>query len=596
LIEPMQKVAVVCMTDDRIPALQYLRDLGIVHVLDVQAPESEELDDLTHGRDRAAKALGLLQARNVAAELSHLHSSTSLPPEQAVDEVLELANRLARLSEHAAQWRKARAQLEPWGSFSVDQIESIREGGLQVKLGTALISALPELPEGASLQVVSQLGKTAHFAVVAPVDVELVFPEVSLPDVTSIHEVDGHIVQCRADSETCEGRLDELVHRVPLISEFLDGLDADIEFAKTRDGMGATPGLCYLAGFAPAARVDELRSAATEHGWALQLSDVEGTDPQVPTLLRIPKIFETAKPIFDFIGILPGYAENDVSISVLLFLTLFFGIIIGDAGYGIIFLAVGLVLRGKVKAPSGRRWVNLFLFMSVVTTVWGWLSGNFFAIPAQYLPAPLRGCRWFTDVAVKDAHIQWLCFLIAAIHLSLGRAWQAVVRINTRAALGHIGWGLLIWGNFFMAVELIVAKGSFPKFAYGIYGVGAVLIMLFGVNWRDVGDVLNLPFDFIASFVDVLSYIRLFAVGLSSYFIASSFNSMGKMVYDLSPYLIVVAIIVIVLGHLLNVALGIMGVLVHGIRLNTLEFSNHMGLTWSGRPYTPFSHVKRETD
>ena len=592
----MQKIAVVCMSDDRIPALQHLRDLGIVHVVDVQTPESQELDDLARGRDRAAKALALLQARNLAAELAHSHSSTSLPPEQVVDEVLELVNHLARLGERAAQWRKARTRLEPWGSFSVAQLETIREGGLQVRLGTALMTALPELPEGASLHIISRLGKTAHFAVLAPVDVELEFPEVSLPDVTSIHEVDGHIVQCRADSDTCEGRLDELVHRVPIISEFLAGLDAEIEFAKAREGMGAAPGLCYLAGFAPAARAGELRSAAAEHGWALQFSDVEGDDPGVPTLLRIPKIFETAKPIFEFIGILPGYDENDVSISVLLFLTLFFGIIIGDAGYGIIFLAVGLVLRGKVKAPSGRRWLNLFLFMSLVTTVWGWLSGNFFAIPAQYLPGPLRGCQWFTDAAVKNAHIQWLCFLIAAIHLSLARVWQAVVRINTRAALGHIGWGLLIWGNFFVAVELIVAKGSFPKFAYGIYGLGAALIILFGVNWRDVGDVLNLPFDFISSFVDVLSYIRLFAVGLSSYFIASSFNSMGKMVYDLSPYLIVVAIVVIVLGHLLNVALGVMGVLVHGIRLNTLEFSNHMGLTWSGRPYTPFSHVKREID
>ena len=592
----MQKVAVVCMSDDRVSALQHLRDLGTIHVVDVQTPESQDLDDLAHRRGRAARALALLQAQDGAAEPGQSHTTSSLPPEQIADEVLEVANRLGQLREQAAQWRKARTQLEPWGSFSLEQLETIREKGLHVRLGTAQAAALPTLPEGASLHVVSRRGKTVYFAVVAPIGLELTFPEASLPEATSIHEIDGHIVQCQVDGETCEGRLDELAHRTALISEYLAGIEADIEFAKARDGMGAAPGLCYLAGFAPSIRVEELRSAAVEHGWALQLSEVEDDDPAVPTLLRIPKIFETAKPIFDFIGILPGYAENDVSISVLLFLTLFFGIIIGDAGYGIIFFVLGLVLRARAKAPPARRWVHLFLFMSVVTTVWGWLSGNFFAIPPQYLPEPMRGCRWFTDVAVRDAHIQWLCFLIAGIHLSLGRVWQAVVRINTRAALGHIGWGLLIWGNFFMAVELIVAKGSFPTFAYGIYGVGTALILLFGVNWRDVGNVLNLPFDFIASFVDVLSYIRLFAVGLSSYFIANSFNSMGKMVYDLSPYLIVVAILVIVLGHLLNVALGVMGVLVHGIRLNTLEFSNHMGLTWSGRPYTPLSHAKREID
>jgi V/A-type H+-transporting ATPase subunit I len=87
--------------------------------------------------------------------------------------------------------------------------------------------------------------------------------------------------------------------------------------------------------------------------------------------------------------------------------------------------------------------------------------------------------------------------------------------------------------------------------------------------------------------VDVLSYIRLFAVGLSSFYIAKSFNDMGAMVLGLHPWLFPAAAIVILFGHLLNIALGFMGVLVHGIRLNTLEFSNHMELTWSGKPYKP---------
>ncbi|MCK5805458.1 MAG: hypothetical protein KAI66_21685, partial [Lentisphaeria bacterium] len=134
-----------------------------------------------------------------------------------------------------------------------------------------------------------------------------------------------------------------------------------------------------------------------------------------------------------------------------------------------------------------------------------------------------------------------------------------------------------------------------PKFAIGLYAVGVLLILVFGVNWKDVGGVMNLPFDFINSFVDVLSYIRLFAVGLSSYFIASSFNGMGGMVMDLSPWLAPAAVLIIVFGHLLNVALAFMGVLVHGIRLNTLEFSNHMELTWSGRPYNPLKQTKTQS-
>ena len=312
-------------------------------------------------------------------------------------------------------------------------------------------------------------------------------------------------------------------------------------------------------------------------------------DPNVPPFIDYDRfgIFRMAKPLFDFIGISPAYNENDVSICVLLFLTLFFGMIIGDAAYGAIFLGIGLYARAKITDPKKRVAISLFILLSSTAFIWGALNGTWFAIPIEKLPRLMQGFSWFYDEAVGQKHIQWLCFLIAGLHLSLGRAWKAWVQ-RDRAALGHIGWGLFIWGNFFTAVELVVTKGSFPMVIGGaLYGVGTVLILVFGVKWKDVGEVLNLPFGFINSFVDVLSYIRLFAVGLSSLYIARSFNDMGGMVLELSPWLFPGAALVVLFGHLLNIALGFMGVLVHGIRLNTLEFSNHMELTWSGKPYRP---------
>ena len=122
---------------------------------------------------------------------------------------------------------------------------------------------------------------------------------------------------------------------------------------------------------------------------------------------------------------------------------------------------------------------------------------------------------------------------------------------------------------------------------YALYGVGAVLIILFSINWHDLGDVIYSPFSFINSFVDILSYIRLFAVGLSGVYIANSFNGMVASIWDTSIWLAPAAIVVLLLGHLLNIAMAALSILVHGVRLNTLEFSGHMGLTWSGRPYRP---------
>ena len=144
-------------------------------------------------------------------------------------------------------------------------------------------------------------------------------------------------------------------------------------------------------------------------------------------------------------------------------------------------------------------------------------------------------------------------------------------------------------------MNLIVFSGTFPTFAYYFYGIGVVLI----VGTITLEAALNLPFALIGSFVDVLSYIRLFAVGLSGTYIAENFNKMGGMVLDALPRnLFVIGLIFLILvavfGHILNIALGFLGVLVHAIRLNTLEFSNHMEMQWAGIRYKPFSKTRKK--
>jgi V/A-type H+-transporting ATPase subunit I len=177
----------------------------------------------------------------------------------------------------------------------------------------------------------------------------------------------------------------------------------------------------------------------------------------------------------------------------------------------------------------------------------------------------------------------------------MGHIWQAIVHGKVRKALGQLGWILLLGGNFFLTVKLLVYPGAFPIYMYYLYGAGLVLIIFCDVDWKDIGAAFNFPFSVINSFVDILSYIRLFAVGLAGYEIARSFNNMGGSLFnipDLSWWMIPLCIIggglVILLGQGLNIVLCLLSVLVHGVRLNTLEFSNHVGLTWSGSEFKPF--------
>ncbi len=415
-------------------------------------------------------------------------------------------------------------------------------------------------------------------------------PEVTLPEV-SPSELAVRAENLETEIENIQKEIATFTSCIQILENYELELEENLDRATAEDQLLKTGNLVYLQGFVPEDDLEELRQAVNQNGWGLYETEVDPDDPNVPVKLKIPKLFKTAKVILDFVGIVPGYNENDVSVCFLLFLTLFFGMIVGDAGYGTIFLIIALVSKIKIQNPKAKTPLNLFLMMSIFTLFWGWLNGNYFAIPKTVLPSFLHGWDW---VSGNDKHIQQICFLIAALHLSLARVWKALLMGKRLTAIGHIGWGMIIWGNYFTAMELIVSKGSFPDFAYYLYGIGVVFVLVFGVDWKDVGEVLNLPFGFIGSFVDVLSYIRLFAVGLSSYYIADSFNNMGKMVYDISPWLIPAVIIVIVFGHLLNIALAFMGVLVHGIRLNTLEFSNHMILTWSGKIYNPLKRKVNE--
>ncbi|MBT7301192.1 MAG: hypothetical protein HN849_16850 [Victivallales bacterium] len=585
MIERMHNVTVVCLGKDREDTVRQLQALGTLHVVNIEAQTGEPTAEAQRLIERYGAAISHLQARKT-------QSSSELPAATGEEHLAAVEHAFAAIAdaqEHENACHRELARLVPWGSFAIEDVDRLHEAGYQMVLSEAKADALPELPEGAVLQEISRTGNIVYFAVIAPADIKLSLHVIPLPEHTDAQKLKTEIQTAEQQIADAEGKLDHLVAALSTLIEARDQAGDELAFLKASDGMAEGEQLAWLQGYVPERDLGKLTEAASTIGWALRHTAADRDDPNVPTFIDYDRfgIFRMAKPLFDFIGISPAYNENDVSICVLLFLTLFFGMIIGDAAYGAIFLGIGLYARAKITDPKKRVAISLFILLSSTAFIWGALNGTWFAIPIEKLPRMMQGFSWFYDEAVGQKHIQWLCFLIAGLHLSLGRAWKAWVQ-RDRAALGHIGWGLFIWGNFFTAVELVVTKGSFPMVIGGaLYGVGTVLILVFGVKWKDVGEVLNLPFGFINSFVDVLSYIRLFAVGLSSLYIARSFNDMGGMVLELSPWLFPGAALVVLFGHLLNIALGFMGVLVHGIRLNTLEFSNHMELTWSGKPYRP---------
>ena len=403
--------------------------------------------------------------------------------------------------------------LEPWGNFSPETIKELAAGGIYLYCCEAPPAVYQKLltREDIAIEEISSDKTKVRFIIMAREELDTKdLPLAPLPDDKSLEQAREQLQAARERKSKIERELDMLANLEEILAVYLAELQERLEFMQARDSMSDHEEIISIKGFIPETRMDEVNKEAEKQGWALLIEKPDEED-QVPTLITLPKAVRIVQPLFEFLGISPGYREIDVSAGVLFFFTIFFGIIVGDAGYGSLFLlgALGGMLFIKNKNEKVKLALRLFMVLSISTITWGALSGNWFGLAAP-------GIKFLTEAnpTVKNANVMFICFIIAVAQLSMGHIWQAIVHGKLRKALGQLGWILLLGGNFFLTVKLLVYPGAFPVYMYYLYGAGLVLIVFCDVDWKDIGAAFNFPFSVINSFVDILSYIRLFAVGL----------------------------------------------------------------------------------
>jgi len=193
-------------------------------------------------------------------------------------------------------------------------------------------------------------------------------------------------------------------------------------------------------------------------------------------------------------------------------------------------------------------------------------------------------------------HLILLSFLIGAVHLTVAHGWNVLRFFPSSRAFAQLGWILTTWTMFFLARQMVLGA-AFPHVMLYALVVGIVLIVLFMTPPRALKSEwfnhVMLPLSLVGNFVDLVSYVRLFAVGAATFAIAQAFNQMAVGGGVSNVVAGAVAALVLFFGHTLNILLATMGVLVHGVRLNMLEFASHLGMEWTGRPYRPFAHARR---
>ena len=363
--------------------------------------------------------------------------------------------------------------------------------------------------------------------------------------------------------------------------------------------MGLEDAFAYLSGYVPVDKVDDLKKTAAGNSWALAIKDPE-EDENPPTLLRNPKWVTMIKSLFGFLDITPGYREADISMFFLMFFTVFVAMIVGDAGYGLIFLGLTVLFKIKIKSMPGQVFALLFV-LSFATVIWGTITGTWFG-SAELAKIPVLSMFIIPEIASfgpedTSAFIKEICFYLGMAHLMIGLFISFIRKMPSLVAIAEIGWMLILVAAYF-AAKFFVLASPMSSLTMPIFIAGFVLVVLFseqsgnifkgilmGVAWSPMKIL-----DSVTMFSNLVSYIRLFAVGLATVAVAQSFNTMASGFEGISG--MIISAVILFVAHAFNMCLALLSIIVHGVRLNTLEFGGAVGLEWSGYGYAPFKKNK----
>jgi len=609
MIVPMKHLTLVCLADTREQTLQALRDLGVLHVT-VEPSDAESVRE-THVRIfEAERALRILTAvekhaapprveTRLISQDAHIDTLLAqqvptLEKPGSADELIADINHIGSVcvelitEEH---WLKHEAQRYlPFGHFDPASIRDLAHQGLQVRLfrQTKKDIEFPVVPGC----VVQPLGQTPEGLACGVIVGDTAIPEGFDVVPPPLHPTDWYNVRRHAVASKITDYavyLEAIDIRRPEIEQALAArIDAQ-KFAQVSASMRThADTVAYLTGYMPAEALDVVREAARVNAWGLQMRDPHDGDA-VPTLLRPPRLFRPILTLFDTLGITPAYNETDISVPFFAFFGIFFAMLVGDAGYGAILLAGTLWARRKLPKAPAAPFILMTVF-SVATILWGVATATYFGIPVAALPNALNHplAVWFAD----QSNIMQFCFTLGLIHLVLARLWNAVQLAPDTKAIAQIGWIGVLVAMYNIICGIVVQGFHTPTWNTPLLIASSLAIALFMLKKSELKtngvDLGMLPLNIISSMGDIISYVRLFAVGMASVKVAENFNLMAT---DLALPLwakIPLMVLILLFGHVLNLAMGGLSILVHAVRLNTLEFSGAKGLSWAGFAYKPF--------
>lgn len=642
MIVPMKKVSFVVTNDSKKDALKKLRTLGVVHLEQIYG-SSEKLSQLKETNNQLEEVLLLLSDIKYDKKTVEQKKLSSSNVVEKVNQIIELNETKKNYVEELSTATRELERLAAWGGFNPDDFSYLANKGINLIPFECSTDSYKKIPEDVNYVYVNSDKTQVRFLVVSedgtkPESLTSEYLQVLNPEMSTA-ELSESCVKYRKEISSIEKEIQKNVCYIQSIKDTMKVFAKDIEFENAYSGMatdaedGTEANLAWLTGYVPAEELSIVQKAAKENHWAC-LADDPSEEDEVPTKLQNNKFVSLIYPVSDFLGTVPGYREYDISSWFLLFFCVFFGMIFGDGGYGLLLVgtALGMFLSNIVKRKSVPAPLYLLLLLGLSTTMWGALTCNWFGLKPELLPETLKPILFSLDwnyisnasslpTNLVTENLQIFCFSLALIHLSIAHLMAIAKNIKSPKFLGDLGSLLLLWGIFYLVLNMVVNGVRFPfnldiadiplalganaEFAKTGISVATVMFPLIGIGFvlnfvfanyngsviesvkESCVNIISVLLGVVNVFSDIVSYIRLWAVGLAGAAIAQTVNEMAGP--TLGGFLIFAGIILLVFGHGLNMVLNVLSVIVHGVRLNTLEFSSHLGMSWSGFSYKPFA-------
>ena len=642
MIVPMKKVSLVVLNNERKDALLQLKKVGVVHLEQIDG-SSEQLSLYKEASNNAVAANAILSDIKVAKKKSFSSTVKTLSNDEIIDKckhIIDISDKKKKLLEEIASDAAEIERFANWGQVDIEDFAFLKEKGISFKMYEIPEDKYGLVDEKVTTICVNRIKKIVRFLLIdasedrpeglPPEAFEVPMPVLSTKDLAKRVE----------DNETEISKIEEELKAetvyISQIQDFKSNLESDIQFETIYSGMGQensgkTTDLAWLTGYVPVDSFDKLKDCVTKNSWAMAASDPTEED-NVPTKLKNNKFVSLIYPLTDFLGTVPGYHEYDISGWFLLFFCVFFGMIFGDGGYGLLVTVASLVLvlKSLFQKKSVSPLMGLLLLLGLSTVAWGTVTCTWFGLKPEQLPTWLTSLSitpisnaagsdyrlylpWNTEVGLTTGqNLQIFCFTLAFLQLSVAHLKGMARNRKSLKVLGEFGSLLQIWGMFYVVLSMVVSSALFPlglvvnnipvgTIAIALVGGGFALSFIFSNYEGNIGasilesckNIISVLLGVVNVFSDIVSYIRLWAVGLAGSAISNTVNEMaGPLLGHAITFIAFVALIAF--GHGLNMVLNLLSVIVHGVRLNTLEFSTHLGMSWSGFKYNPFAEKENK--